>query len=137
MTGEKGARIFSRIRVRAALAVAVGCSYGELTAERRSHSQVCSEYGADYAPLSPEEELRLMKRMMIKCADVANPTRPLRSCVEWARRIAEEYFQQVSDPNRPRSRPHPRWATVRSVRFASVSSPRPRRPANGAATYLA
>lgn len=57
--------------------------------------QACSEFGTDYPPLSPEEEVKLMKRMMIKCADVANPTRPLRSCVEWARRIAEEYFQQV------------------------------------------
>lgn len=35
--------------------------------------------------------------MMIKCSDVSNPTRPLRLCVEWARRIAEEYFQQTDD----------------------------------------
>lgn len=34
---------------------------------------------------------------MIKCADVSNPTRPLRLCVEWARRIAEEYFQQTDE----------------------------------------
>lgn len=53
------------------------------------------DYGAEYAPLTPEEEVKLMKRMMIKCADVTNPTRPLKSCIEWARRIAEEYFQQV------------------------------------------
>lgn len=53
------------------------------------------EFGTEYAPLTPEEEVKLMKRMMIKCADVANPTRPLKCCVEWARRIAEEYFQQV------------------------------------------
>ena len=33
--------------------------------------------------------------MLIKCADVSNPTRPLNMCIEWARRIAEEYFNQV------------------------------------------
>lgn len=33
--------------------------------------------------------------MLIKCADVSNPTRPLKMCVEWAKRIAEEYFNQV------------------------------------------
>jgi len=33
--------------------------------------------------------------MLIKCADVSNPTRPLKMCVEWAKRIAEEYFSQV------------------------------------------
>lgn len=35
--------------------------------------------------------------MMIKCADVSNPTRPIGLCVEWARRIAEEYFQQTDE----------------------------------------
>lgn len=41
--------------------------------------------------------MTLVKRMMIKCSDVSNPTRPLRLCVEWARRIAEEYFQQTDE----------------------------------------
>lgn len=41
------------------------------------------------------ENIILLKRMIIKCADVSNPTRPLKYCVEWARRIAEEYFSQV------------------------------------------
>ncbi|XP_035165525.1 high affinity cAMP-specific and IBMX-insensitive 3',5'-cyclic phosphodiesterase 8B isoform X7 [Oxyura jamaicensis] len=36
----------------------------------------------------------LIKRMMIKCADVANPCRPLELCIEWAGRISEEYFAQ-------------------------------------------
>ena len=43
---------------------------------------------------SPENRL-LIKRMMIKCADVANPCRPLELCIEWAGRISEEYFAQV------------------------------------------
>lgn len=37
----------------------------------------------------------LIKRMLIKCADVSNPTRPLHLCKQWAKRIAEEYFAQV------------------------------------------
>ncbi|XP_026570259.1 high affinity cAMP-specific and IBMX-insensitive 3',5'-cyclic phosphodiesterase 8B [Pseudonaja textilis] len=39
----------------------------------------------------------LIKRMMIKCADVANPCRPLELCIEWARRISEEYFVQTDE----------------------------------------
>jgi len=41
----------------------------------------------------------LVKRMLIKCADVSNPTRPNKLCVEWAKRIAEEYFNQVGTYN--------------------------------------
>ncbi|XP_012350960.1 high affinity cAMP-specific and IBMX-insensitive 3',5'-cyclic phosphodiesterase 8 isoform X2 [Apis florea] len=43
------------------------------------------------------ENIILLKRMIIKCADVSNPTRPLKYCVEWARRIAEEYFSQTDE----------------------------------------
>ncbi|XP_012530856.1 high affinity cAMP-specific and IBMX-insensitive 3',5'-cyclic phosphodiesterase 8 isoform X7 [Monomorium pharaonis] len=46
--------------------------------------------------LQPDNVI-LVKRMMIKCADVSNPTRPLRCCIEWARRIAEEYFNQTDE----------------------------------------
>uniref|UniRef100_A0A8C5FHI5 Phosphodiesterase n=1 Tax=Gadus morhua TaxID=8049 RepID=A0A8C5FHI5_GADMO len=45
---------------------------------------------------SPENRL-LIKRMMIKCADVANPCRPLELCIEWAGRISEEYFAQTDE----------------------------------------
>ena len=41
------------------------------------------------------EAQTIMKRMLIKCADVSNPARPLDYCREWAERIAEEYFAQV------------------------------------------
>ncbi|CAH1108660.1 unnamed protein product [Psylliodes chrysocephalus] len=52
----------------------------------------------EYPPLlSVPENVTLVKRMMIKCADVSNPTRPLRLCVEWARRITEEYFHQTDE----------------------------------------
>ncbi|MEE6458527.1 hypothetical protein FKM82_000324 [Ascaphus truei] len=45
---------------------------------------------------SPENRI-LIKRMMIKCADVANPCRPLDLCIEWAGRISEEYFSQTDE----------------------------------------
>jgi len=43
------------------------------------------------------EAQTIMKRMLIKCADVSNPARPLEYCQEWAARIAEEYFAQTDD----------------------------------------
>ncbi|XP_068608614.1 high affinity cAMP-specific and IBMX-insensitive 3',5'-cyclic phosphodiesterase 8B [Brachionichthys hirsutus] len=45
---------------------------------------------------APENRL-LVKRMLIKCADVANPCRPLELCIEWAGRISEEYFAQTDE----------------------------------------
>ncbi|XP_028920830.1 high affinity cAMP-specific and IBMX-insensitive 3',5'-cyclic phosphodiesterase 8B isoform X2 [Ornithorhynchus anatinus] len=47
----------------------------------------------------PETQM-LIKRMMIKCADVANPCRPLELCIEWAGRISEEYFAQTDEEKR-------------------------------------
>ena len=41
------------------------------------------------------ENMGIVKRMLIKCADVSNPARPLQICRQWAYRIAEEYFSQV------------------------------------------
>lgn len=35
--------------------------------------------------------------MLIKVADVSNPARPMQYCIEWARRIAEEYFMQTDE----------------------------------------
>lgn len=52
---------------------------------------------ADSSFLTTPENIALVKRMLIKCADVSNPARPLRLCVEWARRIAEEYFNQTDE----------------------------------------
>uniref|UniRef100_A0A8C0GJB6 Phosphodiesterase n=1 Tax=Chelonoidis abingdonii TaxID=106734 RepID=A0A8C0GJB6_CHEAB len=46
------------------------------------------------------ENQTLIKRMMIKCADVANPCRPLELCIEWAGRISEEYFAQTDEEKR-------------------------------------
>ncbi|XP_072201741.1 high affinity cAMP-specific and IBMX-insensitive 3',5'-cyclic phosphodiesterase 8A isoform X2 [Excalfactoria chinensis] len=43
---------------------------------------------------SPENRI-LIKRMLIKCADISNPCRPIEQCIEWAGRISEEYFAQA------------------------------------------
>ncbi|KAK9871913.1 hypothetical protein WA026_015161 [Henosepilachna vigintioctopunctata] len=51
----------------------------------------------DYVSIALPENITLIKRMLIKCADISNPTRPFRIYVEWARRIAEEYFQQTDE----------------------------------------
>ncbi|XP_008402765.1 high affinity cAMP-specific and IBMX-insensitive 3',5'-cyclic phosphodiesterase 8A isoform X4 [Poecilia reticulata] len=45
---------------------------------------------------SPENRI-LIKRMLIKCADISNPCRPLELCIEWAGRISEEYFSQTDE----------------------------------------
>ncbi|XP_035226454.1 high affinity cAMP-specific and IBMX-insensitive 3',5'-cyclic phosphodiesterase 8B-like isoform X2 [Stegodyphus dumicola] len=52
---------------------------------------------ADLAAMSTPENIILVKRILIKCADVSNPTKPLNSCKEWAYRIAEEYVAQTDE----------------------------------------
>ncbi|XP_028358077.2 high affinity cAMP-specific and IBMX-insensitive 3',5'-cyclic phosphodiesterase 8A isoform X1 [Phyllostomus discolor] len=47
--------------------------------------------------LKTPENRALIKRMLIKCADVSNPCRPLEQCIEWAARISEEYFSQTDE----------------------------------------
>ena len=55
---------------------------------------------SDRAVLGPGDgvtvDTAVIKRMLIKCADVSNPARPRETCKVWAERIAEEYFAQVS-----------------------------------------
>ncbi|NWZ32184.1 PDE8B phosphodiesterase, partial [Asarcornis scutulata] len=67
--------------------------------ETSSHSE-----GSDYERTSNRKNFpdnqTLIKRMMIKCADVANPCRPLELCIEWAGRISEEYFAQTDEEKR-------------------------------------
>ncbi|XP_067874402.1 high affinity cAMP-specific and IBMX-insensitive 3',5'-cyclic phosphodiesterase 8A isoform X2 [Heterodontus francisci] len=48
---------------------------------------------------SPENRI-LIKRMLIKCADISNPCRPRDLCIEWAGRISEEYFAQTDEEKR-------------------------------------
>ncbi|XP_045304601.1 high affinity cAMP-specific and IBMX-insensitive 3',5'-cyclic phosphodiesterase 8A isoform X2 [Leopardus geoffroyi] len=47
--------------------------------------------------LRTPENRTLIRRMLIKCADVSNPCRPLAQCIEWAARISEEYFSQTDE----------------------------------------
>ncbi|KAJ2948294.1 hypothetical protein O0L34_g7531 [Tuta absoluta] len=51
----------------------------------------------DTTQLGLPENIVLIKRMMIKCADVSNVCRPQKFAFEWARRIAEEYFLQTDE----------------------------------------
>lgn len=45
-----------------------------------------------------DNELRtLVKRVLIKVADVSNPARSREQCIEWTRRICEEYFAQTQE----------------------------------------
>ncbi|XP_037509576.2 high affinity cAMP-specific and IBMX-insensitive 3',5'-cyclic phosphodiesterase 8A-like [Rhipicephalus sanguineus] len=54
------------------------------------------EFGSLRAP----ESIVLIKRMLIKCADVSNPARPIELCKQWAQRIAEEYCSQTDEEKR-------------------------------------
>jgi len=51
----------------------------------------------DISTLVTPDNVMLIKRILIKCADVSNPTRPVKLAVEWARRIADEYFRQTEE----------------------------------------
>ena len=43
------------------------------------------------------ENKTLIKRIIIKCADISNPCRPLDIYKEWTRRVASEYFDQTDE----------------------------------------
>ncbi|XP_054571122.1 high affinity cAMP-specific and IBMX-insensitive 3',5'-cyclic phosphodiesterase 8B isoform X9 [Eptesicus fuscus] len=66
-----------------------------MAAENEGSDCECNPIGKNF----PENQI-LIKRMMIKCADVANPCRPLDLCIEWAGRISEEYFAQTDEEKR-------------------------------------
>ncbi|KAG7161259.1 High affinity cAMP-specific and IBMX-insensitive 3',5'-cyclic phosphodiesterase 8B-like [Homarus americanus] len=51
----------------------------------------------DLMSFGTPENLVIIKRMMIKCADVSNPMRPLHLYIDWAHRIANEYFNQTEE----------------------------------------
>lgn len=58
----------------------------------------------DLVGMATPENVVLVKRILIKCADVSNPARPVTLCKEWAYRIAEEYMAQT-DEEKSRSLP--------------------------------
>uniref|UniRef100_A0A3P8YWF2 Phosphodiesterase n=1 Tax=Esox lucius TaxID=8010 RepID=A0A3P8YWF2_ESOLU len=60
---------------------------------------LCDEEAVKGILTSPDNRI-LVKRMLIKCADISNPCRPLELCIEWAGRISEEYFAQTDEEKR-------------------------------------
>lgn len=44
-----------------------------------------------------QEARMLMKRILVKCADISNASRPLELCKLWASKIAKEYFDQTNE----------------------------------------
>ncbi|XP_069179939.1 high affinity cAMP-specific and IBMX-insensitive 3',5'-cyclic phosphodiesterase 8A isoform X3 [Procambarus clarkii] len=56
-----------------------------------------ARYSPDLMSFGTPENLVIIKRMMIKCADVSNPVRPLHLYIDWAHRIANEYFTQTEE----------------------------------------
>lgn len=56
-------------------------------------------------------------RMMIKCADISNPTREWKLCYEWALRIVEEVssqlqFNKINKPFSTLSKQPKKWKKV-------------------------
>merc|ERR1719494_837248 len=65
-----------------------GSVNGRVTPDSTTSSQV---------NIKSAENRAVIRRMIIKCADIANPARPRELCYEWACRIAEEYFRQTEE----------------------------------------
>ncbi|XP_066094781.1 high affinity cAMP-specific and IBMX-insensitive 3',5'-cyclic phosphodiesterase 8A isoform X3 [Saccopteryx bilineata] len=66
-------------------------------AELEENKETDQDQEAINTILRTPENRTLIKRMLIKCADVSNPCRPLEQCIEWAARISEEYFSQTDE----------------------------------------
>ncbi|XP_064608672.1 high affinity cAMP-specific and IBMX-insensitive 3',5'-cyclic phosphodiesterase 8B-like isoform X2 [Liolophura sinensis] len=65
--------------------------------ESNGSGNASPDSSAAVTQLSTAENRTLVKRMLIKCADVSNTVRPFHLCKEWANRIAEEYFNQTAE----------------------------------------
>ncbi|CAH8490385.1 unnamed protein product [Schistosoma curassoni] len=76
------------------------CSMGMTISHSTSPSPGQERISSTLENLSTAENRTLIKRLIIKCSDVNNPTRPLSICKEWATRIAEEYFCQTEEEKR-------------------------------------
>jgi len=40
------------------------------------------------------EDVKFMMSVLVHCADIANPVKPLKVCLKWTRQVMEEFFQQ-------------------------------------------
>ncbi|CAH2042544.1 unnamed protein product, partial [Iphiclides podalirius] len=79
------------------LAKFVNVFYAKAGGSKEDGMQTDEPLSLDTTALSQPENVILVKRMMIKCADVSNASRPQKFAFEWARRIAEEYFLQTDE----------------------------------------
>ncbi|XP_075981026.1 phosphodiesterase 8 isoform X2 [Anticarsia gemmatalis] len=79
------------------LAKFVNVFYAKSSGSREDGMHTDEPLALDTTALSLPENVILVKRMMIKCADVSNASRPQKFAFEWARRIAEEYFLQTDE----------------------------------------
>ncbi|XP_068620562.1 high affinity cAMP-specific and IBMX-insensitive 3',5'-cyclic phosphodiesterase 8 [Battus philenor] len=79
------------------LAKFVNVFYAKSSGSKEDGMQTDEPLSLDTTALSLPENVILVKRMMIKCADVSNASRPQKFAFEWARRIAEEYFLQTDE----------------------------------------
>ncbi|KAI8850100.1 hypothetical protein BC829DRAFT_390424, partial [Chytridium lagenaria] len=52
--------------------------------------------GDSFDPVGVREDRTLLMQMLMKCADVSNPTKSLPEYNEWIRRITEEWFTQAT-----------------------------------------
>ena len=58
-----------------------------------SFSQAVEEYGPDLNGW-PQDARRGALRMLLHCADISNPARPLEYCTKWGMRVQEELYGQ-------------------------------------------
>ncbi|XP_031765700.2 high affinity cAMP-specific and IBMX-insensitive 3',5'-cyclic phosphodiesterase 8 isoform X2 [Galleria mellonella] len=79
------------------LAKFVNVFYATSGGSKEDGLQADEPLSLDTTALSLPENLVLVKRMMIKCADVSNASRPQKFAFEWAKRIADEYFLQTDE----------------------------------------
>ncbi|XP_032519461.1 high affinity cAMP-specific and IBMX-insensitive 3',5'-cyclic phosphodiesterase 8 isoform X5 [Danaus plexippus] len=79
------------------LAKFVNVFYARSSGSKEDGMQTDEPLSLDTTALTSPENVVLIKRMMIKCADVSNASRPQKFAFEWARRIAEEYFLQTDE----------------------------------------
>ncbi|XP_026743081.1 high affinity cAMP-specific and IBMX-insensitive 3',5'-cyclic phosphodiesterase 8 isoform X3 [Trichoplusia ni] len=79
------------------LAKFVNVFYAKSSGSKEDNMHTDEPLALDTTALSLPENVILVKRMMIKCADVSNASRPQKFAFEWARRIAEEYFLQTDE----------------------------------------
>ncbi|XP_026490788.2 high affinity cAMP-specific and IBMX-insensitive 3',5'-cyclic phosphodiesterase 8 isoform X1 [Vanessa tameamea] len=79
------------------LAKFVNVFYAKSNGSKEDNMNTDEPLSLDTTALTSPENVVLIKRMMIKCADVSNASRPQKFAFEWARRIAEEYFLQTDE----------------------------------------